>query len=196
MPNFTPTISSFQVRICSPTTSTRAGRRLSSPRPSDLAPSSCFHRSSAAFAIKSSQFSTLTRNATIKIVIVSEAKFFCSMKLAIKEEFSSSKNTSKICLSISVDFQDDFSNLRQPNRGHIRRCFRRARACLLYDALPLERRVGYSGLSSCKLAMFIVFLFKRILSSYSDFVNIHKQKNVLHFYLSFLEEQCVNFCGQ
>ncbi|KAI6234415.1 PAN domain containing protein [Aphelenchoides fujianensis] len=43
------------------------------------------------------------------------------------------------------DLQDDFSDLKAEDRPHIRRCFRRARNCLLNEAaLPLERRVGYS----------------------------------------------------
>jgi hypothetical protein len=44
----------------------------------------------------------------------------------------------------SVNAQDEFADLRLETRQIARKCFKRAVNCLLYEIVPLERRISYT----------------------------------------------------
>ncbi|KAI6222006.1 PAN domain containing protein [Aphelenchoides besseyi] len=76
-----------------------------------------------------------------------------------------------------VDLDDEFSDLNPDDRPNIRRCFKRARNCLLNSALPLERRVGYSEEQCVNFCGHHPFCRALVYSSVMRMCDIFDQRN-------------------
>ncbi|KAI6179513.1 PAN domain containing protein [Aphelenchoides besseyi] len=76
-----------------------------------------------------------------------------------------------------VDMDDEFSDLNPDDRPNIRRCFKRARNCLLNSALPLERRVGYTEEQCVNFCGHHPFCRALVYSSVMRMCDIFDQRN-------------------